>query len=114
MPVSNALLHDVHNHQADHSARSVGDPAAAGFAADNAGCAGGVGATKHILVPSHCWPHQQCPSALIKQVPVPQQRISSSMVTSRFGQCHTDLPLIFATTILVRGFAHVVFVTFKK
>ena len=39
------------------------------------GCAG-----KHILVPSHCWPHQQKPSALIRQVPVPQQRISSSMV----------------------------------
>jgi hypothetical protein len=32
---------------------------------------------KHIFSPSHLCPHQQMPSALIKQVPVPQQRVSS-------------------------------------
>jgi hypothetical protein len=33
----------------------------------------------HIVLPFHCWPHQHKPSALMMQVPVPQQRSSSSM-----------------------------------
>jgi hypothetical protein len=38
---------------------------------------------KHMRVPSQLWPHQQKPSALMMQVPVPQQR-ASSMIFSRF------------------------------
>jgi len=33
-----------------------------------------------MLVPSHCWPHQQRPSALMMQVPLPQQRSSSILL----------------------------------
>ena len=36
---------------------------------------------RHICVPSHCWPHQQRPCASMRQVPVPQQRSSSCMVS---------------------------------
>jgi hypothetical protein len=32
---------------------------------------------KHIFSPSHCWPHQHTPSALMMQVPVPQHLGSS-------------------------------------
>lgn len=33
----------------------------------------------HIFSPSHCWPHQHRPVASIRQVPEPQQRVSSFM-----------------------------------
>ena len=35
---------------------------------------------KHIFSPSHFWPHQHTPSSLMMQVPVPQQRGSSSFM----------------------------------
>jgi hypothetical protein len=38
-----------------------------------------TGAGKHIFSPSQRWPHQQRPSALMMQVPVPQHRGSSDM-----------------------------------
>jgi hypothetical protein len=41
----------------------------------------GDGSTLHIFSPSHNWPHQQRPWTSIKQVPEPQQRVSS-MVSS--------------------------------
>jgi hypothetical protein len=34
---------------------------------------------KHIFSPSHCWPHQHTPSALMMQVPVPQH-LGSSLI----------------------------------
>ena len=37
---------------------------------------------RHMVSPSHCWPHQHKPSALIRQVPVPQQRSSSTISVS--------------------------------
>jgi hypothetical protein len=37
------------------------------------------GAGKHIFSPSHFWPHQHRPSALMMQVPVPQHLRSSDM-----------------------------------
>jgi hypothetical protein len=39
---------------------------------------------KHIRVPSQLWPHQQKPSALMMQVPLPQQRSSSMMISRIF------------------------------
>lgn len=36
-----------------------------------------------MFSPSHFWPHQHTPAALIMQVPLPQQRESSLMVVSR-------------------------------
>ena len=38
---------------------------------------------KHMRVPFHCWPHQQKPSALMMQVPLPQQRGSSMIFSNR-------------------------------
>jgi len=39
----------------------------------------GVWSALHIFSPSHNWPHQQRPWTSIKQVPEPQQRVSSMM-----------------------------------
>ena len=36
----------------------------------------GPGLGRHMCSPSHCWPHQQRPLISIRQVPVPQQRVS--------------------------------------
>jgi hypothetical protein len=55
----------------------------AGTVADNWPTAPSTGAAaasgKHIFSPSHRWPHQHWPSALMMQVPVPQHRRSSDM-----------------------------------
>jgi hypothetical protein len=39
---------------------------------------------KHMRVPSQLCPHQQTPSALMMQVPLPQQRSSSMMISRIF------------------------------
>jgi len=39
---------------------------------------------KHMRVPSQLCPHQQNPSALMMQVPLPQQRSSSMMISRIF------------------------------
>jgi hypothetical protein len=60
--------------------RGVG--AALWLASKDAGAgksAAGAVTGKHIFTPSHCWPHQQRPSALIRQWPVPQHLGSSCM-----------------------------------
>ena len=49
---------------------------------EEAAASGATFGAKHIFCPSQCWPHQHNPSALIRQVPVPQQRVSSCIVVS--------------------------------
>jgi hypothetical protein len=49
---------------------------------------------KHIFVPSHRWPHQQNPSALMMQVPVPQQRVSSMVSFLVDG---SNVPTVFGS-----------------
>jgi hypothetical protein len=48
---------------------------------------------KHMRVPSQLCPHQQKPSALMMQVPLPQQRSSSMIISRLFLIGYTDLRL---------------------
>ena len=52
----------------------------------------------HICSPSQRWPHQQMPSALIMQVPLPQQRVSSFVIG------HLNLIVFFACAIVEQSF----------
>ena len=76
------------------SSAGVSSPASACASTD--GASGKPGA--HIFSPSHRWPHQQMPSALIMQVPVPQQRVSSFLMGLRpfvegIGNVRTRRPI---------------------
>ena len=53
-----------------------------------------------MLTPSHCWPHQQRPSASMMQVPLPQQR--SSSIFHPFSK----QPLFSDYAHILRGFVH--------
>ena len=61
---------------------------------------GGSGAWL-IFTPFHCWPHQQWPSALMMQVPLPQQRGSSLIWYSR-RSIHALLVLLIMPLMIRR------------
>jgi hypothetical protein len=54
---------------------------------------------KHIFSPSHCWPHQHRPSALMMQVPVPQH-LGSSVIEIFQGLA---VGLAIGTTVVSNG-----------
>ncbi len=64
----------------DQSVRPVSVAGAPGATGDRSlwpTVADGKGSGAHMRSPFHRWPHQHRPSALMMQVPEPQQRVSS-------------------------------------